>query len=126
MARHGRGALARLNALHLPGVAFVAVSFTPRQPGDRKVADTLVAGIRWRVTDRRSFDPTVAVVQLLAIIQAVHPDRIRIGGSFDRLAGGPGLRTALVRGDRATDIAASWHAGITAYRARVRPFLLYP
>ncbi len=118
--------LARINAMHLPGVAFAAVSFTPRQPGDRKFADTLVAGIRWRVTDRRSFDPTATAVNLLAILQAVHPDRIRIGGSFDRLAGGPGLRTALVRGEGAAAILASWGPGIAAYRVRVRPFLLYP
>jgi uncharacterized protein YbbC (DUF1343 family) len=118
--------LARVRAVHLAGVAFFGVSFTPRQPGDKKFADTLVAGIRWRVTDKRTFDPTVAAVHLLAMIQATHPDRIRIGGSFDRLAGGPGLRTALVRGDGAAAIVASWGPAIAAYRVRVRPFLLYP
>jgi uncharacterized protein YbbC (DUF1343 family) len=118
--------LARLQALHLPGVAFSTVSFTPRQPGDRKFADTLVAGIRWHVTDRRSFDPTVTAVHLLSIIRSVHPEQIRIGGSFDRLAGGPALREALVRGDGANAIVASWAPGIAVYRARVKPSLLYP
>jgi uncharacterized protein YbbC (DUF1343 family) len=118
--------LTRINALHLPGVAFSAVSFTPRQPGDKKFADTLVAGIRWRVTDRRTFDPTITAVHLLAIIQAAHPNRIRIGASFDRLAGGPALRTALARGDGADAIVESWLPAIAAYRARARPFLLYP
>jgi uncharacterized protein YbbC (DUF1343 family) len=117
--------LARINALHLPGVAFAAVSFTPRQPGDRKFADTLVAGIRWRVTDRKTFDPTLTAVHLLAIIRSVHPDRIRIGGSFDRLAGGPALSEALLRGDAPQAIVASWAPALAAYRTRVAAFLLY-
>ena len=117
--------LARVNALHLPGVAFAAVSFTPRQPGDKKFADSLVAGIRWQVTDRKRFDPTVAAVHLLAIIRSVHPDRISIGGSFDRLAGGLALREALLRGDAPEAIVATWTPALTAYRARVTPFLLY-
>ena len=117
--------LARVNALHLPGVAFSAVAFTPRQPGDKKFADTLVAGIRWQVTDRKRFDPTVAAVHLFAIIRSVHPDRISIGGSFDRLAGGPVLREALLRGDAPEAIVATWAPALAAYRARVTPFLLY-
>ena len=117
--------LARMNALRLPGVAFSAVAFTPHQPGDGKFADTLVAGIRWRVTDRNTFDPTVTAVHLLAVIRTVHPAAIKIGGSFDRLAGGPRLREALLRGDRAGEIVASWAPALAAYRARVAPFLLY-
>lgn len=117
--------LVKVNALHLPGVTFSAVSFTPRQPGDKKFADTLVAGIRWRITDRKTFDPTVTAVHLLAIIRSVHPDRIKIGGSFDRLAGGPKLREALLGGEAADAIVASWAPALAAYRVRVKPYLLY-
>lgn len=115
----------RMQALRLPGVSFSSVSFTPRQPGDRKFADTLVAGIRWSVTDRQAFDPAATAVHLLAIIHSVQPDLIRIGGSFDRLAGGPTLREALLRGDSPRAIVASWRKGLAAYRRRVAPFLLY-
>ena len=62
---------------------------------------------------------------MLAIVRSVHPDRIRIGGSFDRLAGGPALREALLRGDNPERIVASWRPGIAAFRERVRPFLIY-
>ena len=117
--------LARLRAARIPGVTFAGVSFTPHEPGDRKFADTTVAGIRLTVTDRRGFDPTRTAVEMLAAIHAVHPDRIRIGGSFDRLAGGPGLRSALLRGDSPRRIVASWRDGLDRYRRRVRPFLLY-
>ena len=117
--------LTRLRKAHLPGVTFAGVGFTPRQPGDRKFADTTVAGIRLTVTDRRIFDPTETAVFMLAIVRSVHPDRIRIGGSFDRLAGGPALREALLRGDNPKRIVASWRPGIAAFRERVRPFLIY-
>jgi uncharacterized protein YbbC (DUF1343 family) len=117
--------LARLRARAIHGVRFEGASFTPRAPGDKKFADTLVAGIRWVVTDRRTFDGPAAAVELLSILEAMYPDRLKIGGSFDRLAGGGGLRTALVRGDRPEAIVASWAAGQQAYRERVRPFLIY-
>jgi uncharacterized protein YbbC (DUF1343 family) len=117
--------LSKLRDARLPGVTFAANSFIPRQPGDRKFADTAVAGIRLTVTDRKTFDPTRTAVFMLAIIRSVHPDRIRIGGSFDRLAGGPTLREALLRGDTPEEIVASWRPGIATFRVRVRPFLIY-
>ena len=117
--------LARIRAAHLTGVAFRGVNFTPHDPGDKKFAETTVVGIRLILTDAASYDPTRTAVHLLVAIRAVHPDRIRLGGTFDRLAGGPTLRTALLRGDAAADIVALWGPGETAYRERVKPSLLY-
>ena len=117
--------LQRIRRAHLSGVAFAGVTFTPHHPGDGKFADTLVAGVRLAITDRRSFDPTRTALVMLAAIRAVHPAQIRIGGSFDRLSGGPKLREALLRGEDPAGIVASWQAAVRAYRRRVRPFLLY-
>lgn len=117
--------LARMWAANLPGVGFEGVTFTPRNPGDGKFADTTVVGIRVVIADRSRYDPTVTAVHLLAAIRDVHPDRIRIGGSFNRLAGGPELRDALLRGDRPGAIVAGWGDGLAAFRARVREVLLY-
>jgi uncharacterized protein YbbC (DUF1343 family) len=117
--------LTKLREAHLPGVTFTGVRFTPHQPGDGKFADTAVAGIRLQVTDRKTYDPTQTAVFMLAIIRSVHPDRIRMAGSFDRLAGGRALREALLRGENPEGIVASWQPGIEAFRARVRPFLIY-
>jgi hypothetical protein len=64
-------------------------------------------------------------VQLLAAIRSVHPDRIAIGGSFDRLAGGTALRQALLRGDPPSAIVSSWQPALEQYRDRVKHFLLY-
>jgi uncharacterized protein YbbC (DUF1343 family) len=110
---------------NLPGVGFEAVSFTPRNPGDGKFADTTVAGIRLVISDRSVYDPTATAVHLLAAIREVHPDRIRIGGSFDRLAGGRELREALLRGESPTRIVAGWQSGLEQFRRRSERFHLY-
>lgn len=117
--------LRRVRAANLPGVTFEGVVFTPHDPGDAKWADTPVRGIRLRMTDASRYDPTVTAVHLLAAVQAVHPDRIRLGGIFDKLAGGPTLREAILHGDAAATIVAGWQPGLTAYRERIEPFLLY-
>lgn len=117
--------LARMRAAELPGVRFEGVRFTPTNPGDGKFAGVAVSGIRLVITDRRAYDPTATAVHLLAAIRAVHPAEIRIGGSFDRLAGGPTLREALLRGEPPATIIAGWDAGLARYRDRVKPFMLY-
>lgn len=118
--------LAKMWAAELPGVGFVGTTFTPRHPGDAKFADTTVVGIRLVISDRNSYDPTATAVHLLAAIRDVHPDRIRIGGSFDRLSGTRALREALLRGDRPEDIVASWVPEVAAFRDRARGVMLYP
>lgn len=117
--------LARVRALDLPGVKFHGLTFTPRAPGDNKHADVAVAGIRLTITDRRSYEPVRTAIHLLASVHAVHPDQIRLGGIFDRLAGGPTLREALLRGDNPDAIVASWQAGQAEYRVRRAAALLY-
>lgn len=117
--------LERMRSAELPGVTFEGVTFTPRSPGDAKFADTTVVGIRLVISDRRSYDPTITAVHLLAAIRDVHPEQVRIGGSFNRLAGGPALRDALLRGERPDAIVAGWGAGLALFRDRVRGVLLY-
>ncbi len=118
--------LARVRSANLPGVSFEGTRFRPRTPGDGKFANTPVVGIRLRITDRTAYDPTITAVHLLAAVQAVHPDEIRLGGIFDKLAGGRTLRESLQRGDTPAAIVAGWGADLMAYRDRVTPYLLYP
>ena len=117
----------RLAAARLPGVRFSAVQFTPRVPGDGKYADTVLAGIRLAVTDRAAYDPTRTAVHLLAAVQVVHPDRIGwITRHFDRLAGGPRLREAIMRGVPPDSATSGWEAERRGFAARAAPALLYP
>src|SRR6185295_12736303 len=119
--------LARLQSHKVPGVRFSAVRFTPRAPGDQKFADTLLAGIRFTMVDRAAYDPTLAAVTLLAVIQEIHPDRIGFNPrQFDRLAGGPALRESIQRGEKPETIVSGWAPALKAFRDRARPFLIYP
>src|SRR5690606_2976785 len=111
--------LAAVRATGLPGVRFEGRAFTPRAPGDGKFADSLVAGIRLRVTDRAAYDPTVTAVHLLAAVQARHPDRIGwLAAHFDRLAGTDRLRRDLAAGRGAGAIVRDWTGARARWAAR--------
>jgi uncharacterized protein YbbC (DUF1343 family) len=118
--------LARLHPDDVAGVRLETVSFTPRQPGDGKYADTTVSGIRLHVTDRERYDPVRTAVALLVAVRQVHPAEIRfITRHFDRLAGGPGLREAIEAGLPAGRIAAGWRVPTKQFFERVKPVRIY-
>ncbi|MEP7326661.1 MAG: DUF1343 domain-containing protein [Gemmatimonadota bacterium] len=110
-----------------PGVRFSSTRFTPRAPGDGKYPDTLLAGIRLSTTDRGAYDPTVTALHLLSALRQSHPDAFAFRpAQFDRLAGGPDLRTAIERGESVSAIAARWREELKRFRDRRRAYLLYP
>ncbi|HEX9895926.1 MAG TPA: DUF1343 domain-containing protein [Gemmatimonadales bacterium] len=119
--------LARVHEQPPPGVRLEPVTFTPVHPGDGKYADTALVGIRWVMTDQARYDPVRTAVVLLKAIRDVHPDQIRINPrSFDRLAGGPGLREALEAGLSTDRIVAGWKVPTARFRERAKPVLRYP
>lgn len=119
--------LAAIRRAKLPGVRFRGVQFTPVRPGDGKFADTLVSGIRLEVTDRSTYDPTATAVHLLAAVRTLQPDHLTwIPAHFDRLAGGPELRTAIQMGVDPKEIVRSWQEPLQHFRERRRGSLLYP
>ena len=119
--------LAALPASRLPGVRFEPVEFTPEHPGDGKYAGVPVQGIRLILTDARVYDPTVTAVALLSAIRKVHPDSLGLrAAAFDRLAGGPALREAILAGRDPFAIAEEWRPAREAWLAHRRPVLLYP
>jgi uncharacterized protein YbbC (DUF1343 family) len=119
--------LAGLRAANLPGVGFAGVRFRPKRPGDEKYADTRVAGIRLRVTDRNTYDPTATAITLMAVIRRVHPGQFRwTPAQFDRLAGTSGVRLDLSSGAGPAAVMAAWPAELQAFTVRRQPALLYP
>ncbi|HSE28592.1 MAG TPA: DUF1343 domain-containing protein [Gemmatimonadales bacterium] len=117
--------LAAVRTARLPGVRLEGRPFTPRAPGDGKFADTLVAGIRLRVTDRAAYDPTATAVHLLAAVAARHPDRIGWRPAhFDRLAGTDRLRLDVAAGRSAAEIVAGWAGPRGAWERRISPIRL--
>jgi uncharacterized protein YbbC (DUF1343 family) len=119
--------LARMRQAALPGVRFQGVAFTPRRPGDGKFADTVLTGIRLEVTDRDAYDPTATAVHLLIAIRDFYDDRFAwLPAHFDRLAGGPVLRTAIETRIDPQRVVRSWRDERELFLAHRRPFLLYP
>ena len=118
--------LKRLRGAGRNGVVFEPVSFTPARPGDGKYADTTLAGIRLRVTDRSRYDPTVTAVYLLAAIRGAHRARLEfVPRHFDRLAGSSALRVGLERGDSAAGLVAGWDRARAEFLERAGGHLLY-
>ena len=109
------------------GVSLSAVTFTPRQPGDGKYADTLLHGIRLRITNRATYDAPATALRLLAAIRLVHPTEFAwIDAHFDRLAAQPGLRQALDQGAPIDSILGVWRAQRAAFEPRAAAVRLYP
>jgi uncharacterized protein YbbC (DUF1343 family) len=119
--------LAALRRAAPPGVRFSGTRFTPAVPGDGKYSDTLLAGIRLTTTDRSVYDPAVTAVHVLSALRQIHPETFAFrSAQFDRLAGGPDLRTAIEAGEPVSNIAAGWREELKRFRDRRREFLLYP
>ncbi|HKH84046.1 MAG TPA: hypothetical protein VKA25_10205, partial [Gemmatimonadales bacterium] len=119
--------LRRLREAAPVGVRFEGTTFKPGSPGDGKYPDTLVTGIRLTTIDRKVYDPTITAVYLLAALKAAHPQEFAFRPSqFDRLAGGPDLRTAIESAIPVPEIASRWRENVTRFKERRRSFLLYP
>lgn len=121
-------AIARaLNDGAIPGLRVDAVTFTPVDPGDGKYDGEAVNGLRFTVTDRSVYDPTVAAVAALVEVQARHADFLAWRDAhFDRLAGTEALRQAILAGADVATATAGWAAQAAAFDALRQPFLLYP
>lgn len=119
--------LAALRSAAIPGVTFAGVAFTPHLPGDGKYSDTLVMGARLTITDRATYDPTVAAAYLLSALRTTHSTAFAFRpAQFDRLAGGPELRNEVERGVPVASLVARWQSELARFRERRRPFLIYP
>jgi uncharacterized protein YbbC (DUF1343 family) len=119
--------LAQLRRAAPEGVRFTGTTFTPKAPGDGKYPDTVLAGIRLITTDRASYDPTITAVHILAALRAAHRSAFAFRpAQFDRLAGGPELRTAIEQGMPVSDVASTWRQELKRFQERRRQFLLYP
>jgi uncharacterized protein YbbC (DUF1343 family) len=110
----------------MAGVEVTAVEFTPRGPTDGKYDGVALHGVRLRVTDRQTYDPTKLAVVLLTTLRALYPDSLTIrAGRFDQLAAGPALRAAIVSGREPQMIWSDWDSGLSRFRQTRAKYLLY-
>lgn len=116
--------LQTLRAANLPGVSFQSVTFTPVKPGDGKYADTLLAGIRLKVTDRKTYDPTTTALTLLqAVARTGAPLFTPDHRHFQRLLAEKLTDSLFASGDW-TALSGTWAAQRAAFLERRKPFLL--
>ena len=116
----------RLDKSALVGVEIEPTTFRPVGPTDFKYPGVALRGVRLRVRDREHYDPTKLAVALLAAIRAAHPAEFQFRAqSFDRLATGPELRTALEAGRPVQEIWASWNGDLERFRQTRAKYLIY-
>jgi uncharacterized protein YbbC (DUF1343 family) len=116
----------RLDQSALVGVDIEPTTFTPVGPTDFKYGGIALRGVRLRVRDRERYDPTKLAVALLAAIRAAHPGQFQFRAqSFDRLAAGPELRSALEAGRPVQEIWDSWSSDLERFRQTRAKYLIY-
>jgi uncharacterized protein YbbC (DUF1343 family)/CubicO group peptidase (beta-lactamase class C family) len=117
----GARVAAALNALHLPGVAFTATSFTPTSS---TFAGRRCEGVALHVDDRVSFQPVRTGVAVALTLLRLHAASWK-PKAMGVLLGHPQTLAAILRGDGLDAIVSSWEPELAAFRARRAPFLLY-
>lgn len=110
-----------LNRVGLAGLRFVPVRFTPRGSVHAGVA---CRGVRILVTDRDAVRPTRLGLRLLATLQRDHGGRLGLEQAL-KLVGDRATVEGLRQGVDPVAIEAGWQAGLAAFEARRRPFMLY-
>jgi uncharacterized protein YbbC (DUF1343 family) len=124
---------ARLQDFPLPGVIFREACF---EPTFHKWAGQLCRGFQLHVTHRRTYQPYLTTLALLAVIRELYPaqfawrqppyeyenERLPI----DLLTGDAVIREGLDRGISPLDLQAGWRKELDGFLEQRREFLLYP
>jgi uncharacterized protein YbbC (DUF1343 family) len=115
-----------LQTLNVPGVRFVAESFTPRSPGDGKYADTRIPAIHIRIEDRDRIHAGRLSAALLWAIDSISGDSLRLNdASFDLRLGSASARTSLRAGDDPDTVIDRSLPAVLDFQRRVSRFFLY-
>lgn len=110
----------------MPGVKFEAEHFTPESPSDGKYGGRSLPGVRIVVTDRERVNAARVGAALLWAIARTSPDSLRIrAAAFDDRFGAARLREALLRGDDPDAVLDGELPAVVAFRAAVKPYLIY-
>ncbi|HZH40873.1 MAG TPA: DUF1343 domain-containing protein [Gemmatimonadales bacterium] len=110
---------------HAPGVAADTVTFTPLHPTDGKDDGVALHGLRLRVTNRRTYDPTRYAILLLATLHRLYPVQFAFRPTqFDRLAG-DGVRQGIEKGQSVSVLTRGWAGGLALFRKERAKYLLY-
>ena len=115
-----------LKGRHLPGVEFVAGTFTPQNPTDGKYGGRTIPGVRIAVDDRNAVQSgQVAAAVLWAIDRANH-DSLKIRQStFDERFGSATVRQSILSGTDPGRAMDGQKAPVAQFLDEARKFWLY-
>lgn len=115
-----------LNSKNLPGVYFRPTSFRPFY---LRFIKEQCSGVQIHLLDKNTFEPAAVQVHILTAIRKLFPeknifDTPRIT-SFDKAFGTNEVRNAIIRGDSAEQIIASWQEQLEKFKIVREKYLIY-
>lgn len=118
--------LRRLATYDIPGVAFDTISIVPEGEGWVPFRGERVRGVRFRVTDRDTFQPVWMSLVLLSEMKRQHPNDFRIlNEGMTQMLGSRWARQAVDRGEDPHVIWRRWQAELEAWSGVREKYLLY-
>ena len=113
----------KLNDLHLPGVKFREVWFTPTFS---KFASQQCGGCQLHVTDREAYQPIATTLSILSAVKQLYGGKLEFHAEyFDKVMGTSSVREALERGEPVDKIVAGFQPGLSEFSKLRGPYLLY-
>ena len=112
---------AELNRLHLPGVAFSPIAFTPNASVFK---EQRCQGVYISMTDRSVLRPVALGVQIAHTLKRLYPDQWDTKG-LNRLLRHSPTRDGIEQGAPLEEIFQSWQADLEGFRQRRASVLLY-
>lgn len=119
-----------LNSKNLPGVYFRPAYFNPYyHPHSPQFVGKQCSGVQIHILDKNVFEPVVTQIHILTTIQKLYPqqkifDTKRVN-MFDKAFGTDEIRKAVLRGDSAEQIKASWQDQLEEFKKIRAKYLIY-
>jgi len=118
-----------MNALHLPGIYFKPITFTPvslpQAAPWNKYRDQDVNGLSLIITDKERLRPLQVMVHLLVTLKKHYPAELELRKNFERLIGISSFRQSIENLRSPEKILAEWEPGIQAFKKARQKYLLY-
>ncbi|TFB13413.1 DUF1343 domain-containing protein [Candidatus Marinimicrobia bacterium MT.SAG.4] len=118
-----------MNSLHLEGVVFEAIEFTPKailpSVPNPKYKDELIGGVQVRIIRRELLEPVKTGISLVYTLHRLFPENFEWSGTVDRLYGSDKLRNSVDNGVPLANIIENYSDGVNEFLEMRMKYLLY-
>jgi uncharacterized protein YbbC (DUF1343 family) len=127
---HSKLVSTKLNELKLPGVKFLPVDFTPignpSTAADPKFKNKKCGGVYVKVTDRRTFQPVLTGIMMLATMKQLYPKKFQVkNGLLNHLVGDDQISERLENGKVDKNIFSIYKSAMERFLQIRSKYLLY-